>query len=223
MIAILSDQQLASPILKISTHRDLARVLRQCMTEQKSRFTYKSLADEIRVSYSLLHMFHKHNRNVCIVIMNRLANHFGVAYEIKNFNGPLREADAIGIYSLRNLLRKKIGEAGPKQIRAIARSASDIAFKEGLTESKISHEWLRLFYKEKEEPCFVKMHGIAEHFGVKYVITNYQEPEQHLVAPQPERRLSAAHTLASAASPSRTADTPRTLVKAESAFHLTKP
>ncbi|HEX7027928.1 MAG TPA: hypothetical protein VF268_11850 [Gammaproteobacteria bacterium] len=194
MIAILSDQQLSTAILKISTHHELARVLRQCMSEQKSRFTYKGLADEIGVSYSLLHMFHRHNRNVCIVIMNRLANHFGVAYEIKNFNGLLHEADAVGIYALRNLLRQKIAEAGPKKIRAIARAATDIAIKEGLSESKISHEWLRLFYKEKEEPCFVKMHGIAEHFGVKYVITNYHEPDKKLITlqPQPDRHAARA-------------------------------
>lgn len=194
MIAILSEQQLSPAILRVSTHNELAHVLRQHMTEHKSRFTYKSLADEISVSYSLLHMFHKHNRNVCIVIMNRLANHFEVAYEIKNFDGLLHEADAIGIYSLRNLLRRKIAEAGPKKIRAIARAATDIAIKEGLSESKISHEWLRLFYKEKEEPCFVKMHGVAEYFGVKYVITNYREPEKSLIAPQPERHLTAART-----------------------------
>lgn len=197
MIAIFSDQQLSPVILKISTHHELARVLRQCMTEQKSGFTYKGLADKIGVSYSLLHMFHKHNRNVCIVIMNRLANQFGVAYEIKNFNGPLHEADVIGIYALRNLLRRKIAEAGPKKIRAIARAATDIAIKEGHSESKISHEWLRLFYKEKEEPCFVKMHGIAEHFGVKYVITNYQEPDKRLITlqPQPEHHLNAARAV----------------------------
>jgi hypothetical protein len=196
MIAILSDQQISPAILKVSSHHELARVLRQCMSEQKSRFTYKGLADNIGVSYSLLHMFHKHHRNVCIVIMNRLANHFGVAYEIKNFDGPLHEADAIGIYSLRGLLRRKIAEAGPKKIRAIARSATDIAIKEGLSESKISHEWLRLFYKEKEEPCFVKMHGIAEHFGVKYVITNYHEPDKKLITlqPQPDFHLNAART-----------------------------
>lgn len=194
MIAILSDQQLSTAILRISTHHQLARVLRQHMSEQKSRFTYKGLADAIGVSYSLLHMFHKHNRNVCIVIMNRLANHFGVAYEIKNFNGPLHEADAIGIYALRDLLREKIAEAGPKKIRAIARAATDIAIKEGLSESKISHEWLRLFYKKKEEPCFVKMHGIAEHFGVKYVITNYHESDKELITlqPQPDRHAARA-------------------------------
>lgn len=197
MIAIFSDQQISPAILKISTHHELARMLRQCMTENKSRYTYKGLADKIGVSYSLLHMFHKHNRNVCIVIMNRLANHFGVDYEIKNFDGHLHEADAIGIYALRSLLRRKITEAGPKKIRAIARSATEIAMKEGLSESKISHEWLRLFYKEKEEPCFVKMHGIAEHFGVKYVITNYQEPEKKLITlqPQPDRHLSAARAV----------------------------
>lgn len=197
MIAIFSEQHLSHDALKISTHNKLAHALRQCMTEHKSRFTYKSLADEVGVSYSLLHMFHKHNRNVCIVIMNRLANHFGVAYEIKNFDGLLHEADAIGIYALRNLLRRKITEAGPKKIRAIARAATEIAMKEGLSESKISHEWLRLFYKEKEEPCFVKMHGIAEHFGVKYVIINYQEPEKKLITlqPQPERHLTAARAV----------------------------
>lgn len=202
MIAILSEQQL-SPALKASTHNELAQVLRQYMSEHKSRFTYKNLADKVGVSYSLLHMFHKHNRNVCIVIMNRLANHFEIAYEIKNFDGPLHQADAVGIYSLRNLLRRKIDEAGPKKIRSIARAATDIAIKEGLSESKISHEWLRLFYKEKEEPCFVKMHGVAEYFGVKYVITNYREPEKNFIGskpqlqpqPQPERHLTAARAV----------------------------
>jgi hypothetical protein len=203
MIAILSEQPLSPAILKISTHGELARVLRRHMSEHKNRFTYKSLADNVGVSYSLLHMFHKHNRNVCIVIMNRLANHFEIEYEIKNFDGPPHQADAVGIYSLRSLLRRKIAEAGPKKIRSIARAATDIAIKEGLSESKISHEWLRLFYKEQQEPCFVKMHGVAEYFGVKYVITNYQEPEKNFIVPQPqlqpqpqpERRLSAARTV----------------------------
>lgn len=201
MIAILTEQQL-SPVLKASTHNELAQVLREHMSQHKSHFTYKSLADKVGVSYSLLHMFHKHNRNVCIVIMNRLANHFEIAYEIKNFDGAPHQADAVGIYSLRNLLRRKIAEAGPKKIRAIARAATDIALKEGLSESKISHEWLRLFYKEKEEPCFVKMHGVAEYFGVKYVIANYREPEKNFIGPQlqpqpqpqPERHLTAART-----------------------------
>lgn len=164
------------------THRDLAELLRQQMTLRKNSFTYKHLADKVQVSYTLLHLFHNNNRNVCIVIMNRLANHFGIEYKIKNYTGPDSDADAMGIYALRDLLRKKLTEAGPNRIRSIARSATEIALKEGLSESKISHEWLRLFHNGKEEPCFVKMHGLAEHFGLKYVIKNYREPEIYRVA-----------------------------------------
>lgn len=164
------------------THRDLAEMLRQHMTSQKSSFTYKHLADQIQVSYTLLHLFHNNNRNVCIVIMNRLANFFGIEYEIKNYAGPDSEAHARGIYALRDLLRQKLTGAGPNQIRGIARSATEIALKEGLSESKISYEWLRLFHHGKEEPCFVKMHGLAEHFKIKYIIKNYQEPDIYRVA-----------------------------------------
>lgn len=169
-------------IAKICTHRDLAEMLRRQMTLRKDSFTYKHLAGQVQVSYTLLHLFHNNNRNVCIVIMNRLANYFGVEYEIKNYTGPDSEADAVGIYALRDLLRRKLTEAGPNQIRGIARSATEIALKEGLSESKISHEWLRLFHNGKEEPCFVKMHGLAEHFKLKYVIKNYQEPDIYRVA-----------------------------------------
>lgn len=167
---------------KAPTHRDLAGVLRQQMTLRKSSFTYKHLADQVQVSYTLLHLFHNNNRNVCIVIMNRLANYFGIEYEIKNYAGSDSEADAVGIYALRDLLRGKLTEAGPNQIRGIARAATEIALKEGLSESKISHEWLRLFHNGKEEPCFVKMHGLAEHFKLKYVIKNYREPDIYRVA-----------------------------------------
>ena len=169
-------------IPKARTHRDLAEILRQHMTSRKSSFTYKHLADKVQVSYTLLHLFHNNNRNVCIVIMNRLANFFGIEYEIKNYTGADSEAQATGIYALRDMLRLKLTEAGPNQIRGIARSATDIALKEGLRESKISHEWLRLFHLGKEEPCFVKMHGLAEYFKIKYIIKNYQEPDLFRVA-----------------------------------------
>ena len=179
MNAALQDYH-ATP--KAPTHRDLAEMLRRQMTLQKESFTYKHLADRIQVSYTLLHLFHNSNRNVCIVIMNRLANYFGIKYEIKNYTGPDSEADVVGIHALRDLLRLKLTEAGPNQIRGIARSATEIALKEGLSESKISHEWLRLFHQGKEEPCFVKMHGLSEHFKIKYVIKNYQEPDMYRVA-----------------------------------------
>lgn len=164
------------------THRDLAEMLRQQMSARKNSFTYKHLANQVHVSYTLLHLFHNHNRNVCIVIMNRLANYFGVEYEIRNYTGPVSDADAVGIHALRDLLRRKLTETGPNRIRSIARSATEIALREGLSESKISHEWLRLFHNGKEEPCFVKMHGLAEYFGLKYVIKNYREPEIYRVA-----------------------------------------
>jgi hypothetical protein len=169
-------------ISKAPTHRDLAEKLRRQMTLRKEFFTYKRLADQIQVSYTLLHLFHNSSRNVCIVIMNRLANYFGIEYEIKNYTGRDSEADAVGIHALRDLLRQKLTEAGPNQIRGIARSATEIALKEGLSESKISHEWLRLFHQGKEEPCFVKMHGLAEHFKIKYAIRNYQESDIYRVA-----------------------------------------
>lgn len=158
-----------------STHRDLADRLRRQMTLRKDSFTYKHLADQVLVSYTLLHLFHNHGRNVCIVILNRLANYFGVKYEIRNYAGPHSQPDAVGIHALRQLLRRKLTEAGSNQIRGIARSATEIALKEGFTESKISHEWLRLFHNGREEPCFAKMHGLAEHFKLKYVIKNHQD------------------------------------------------
>lgn len=160
-------------------HRELADALRRAMTKNKDSFTYKDLEADIQVSDQYLNLFHHDKRDVCIVIMNRLANRFGVSYELRNFTGRDELADADGIYELRDLLRTKLRNAS--SIRAIARAATEIAIQEGFTESKISHEWLRQFI-QGVEPCFVKMHGLAQHFGIKYIIRNYQEPEQHRVA-----------------------------------------
>lgn len=182
MNAIVAPELIQPQQYTARTHSELASVLRYAMSERKTSYTYKQLAEKVNVSYNYLHLFHKKGRNVCIVIMNRLARYFDVRYEIKNYHGPSLMADAIGIHELRKVLRQRIELEGENKIRTIARAATEIAINEGLSESTISYEWLRLFYLDKQEPCFIKMHGVAQYFGIRYIIRNFSETQVYEVA-----------------------------------------
>lgn len=139
---------------------ELEWIIRDRMTA--SRVVYSRLERDLGVSDTYLRKFHKEGYEVCVNIMNRLANWFDITYELSNQEHfPVdKKFDAYSIFELRQQLRQVIQQTGARQTARL---------------SSVSHTWVSKFARGEAEICFKRLHEMSIALGIKYKFSNFED------------------------------------------------
>ncbi|HEY9136588.1 MAG TPA: hypothetical protein VIM85_12465 [Pseudomonadales bacterium] len=139
---------------------ELECIIRNRMTVD--RVVYSRLEKDLNISDTYLRKFHKQGHEVCINILNRLANCFDIRYELSNREHflPDKAFDAHNITELRDQLREKIQKTGARRVARL---------------SSVSHTWVSKFARGEVEICFKRLHDISIALGVKYKLSNFTD------------------------------------------------
>lgn len=79
------------PTTRASTLYELEEMIRNAL-KNRGKTSLRQLAEETGISHTHI-MNVEHGKSVCIVVLNRLANYYGIQYQIENFGE--REGDFI--------------------------------------------------------------------------------------------------------------------------------
>lgn len=134
--------------------------IRDAMTA--NRVVYSRLERDLNISDTYLRKFHKQDHEVCINILNRLANWFDISYELSNreYFAADKAFDAHNIVELRDQLRKEIQKTGARRTARL---------------SSVSHTWVSKFARGEVDICFKRLHEISIALGVKYKLSNFKD------------------------------------------------
>ena len=138
---------------------NLSGELRICFAESRDT-SIRAVARAVNVSHTWLRKFVS-GQDVCMWILNRLANYWGVSYIVTNASND--HVDFFGIDALASELRSRL--------RDIEDDDSLLNISQHVESSRT---WLQQF-RDGQNICMRRMAELADYFEITYVVTNYED------------------------------------------------
>lgn len=107
------------------------------------------------------------------VAMMNTQNQYTAAINSQLMDAAQNGIDAIGIDALESLLRHKIGLyiSSTVTVDGKARKGS---YRLISSNTGISHDYIRKFYKKERNICIHNLNALANFFNIKYAVFNYE-------------------------------------------------